>query len=92
MLQTQTPGGEPGHTCGRPERHAESNIPHSSRRRPVVCLAAADLTAETVQQQVQEAERSVDALVGLLHGQPAEGSAAGAPGEVPALPKEEVAC
>lgn len=50
-----------------------------------VCVSAADLTAETLQQQVQAADRSVDALLGVLQGQPAEGSAAGAPGEVPAL-------
>lgn len=48
-------------------------------------MSAADLTAETLQQQVQAADRSMDVLLGVLQGQPAEGSAAGAPGVVPAL-------
>lgn len=49
------------------------------------CFSAADLMVETVQQQVQTTDWSVDALIGVLHRQPAEGSAAGAPGEVATL-------
>lgn len=46
---------------------------------------SADLAREAVQQQVQAAERSLDSLVRFLDRQPAERSAAGAPGEVAAL-------
>lgn len=43
------------------------------------------LMSEAVQQQVQAAERRLDLLLWLLCWQPAEGSAAGAPGEVATL-------
>lgn len=45
----------------------------------------AHLVGEAVQQQVQAADRRLDPLLRLLCWQPAEGSAAGAPGEVTTL-------
>lgn len=45
----------------------------------------AHLVGEAVQQQVQAADRRLDPLLRLLCWQPAEGSAAGAPGEVATL-------
>lgn len=47
-----------------------------------------NLVSEAVQQQVQAADRSLDPLVRFLSRQPAEGSAAGAPGERPPLQEE----
>lgn len=47
-----------------------------------------NLVSEAVQQQVQAADRSLDSLVRFLCRQPAEGSAAGAPGEHPPLQEE----
>lgn len=45
----------------------------------------ANLHVQTVQQQVQAANWSLDLLIGVLLGQPAERSAARAPGKIPAL-------
>lgn len=47
-----------------------------------------DLVAEAVQEQVQAAERRLD-LLGVLLWQPAESSAAGAPGKVSALQEQK---
>lgn len=49
----------------------------------------AHLVGEAVEQQVQAAERRLDLLLRLLRRQPAEGSAAGAPGEVATLQDQE---
>lgn len=49
----------------------------------------AHLMGEAVQQQVQAADRRLDPLLRLLRWQPAEGSAAGAPGEVSTLRDHE---
>lgn len=49
------------------------------------CMAPADLSSEPVQKQVQNAARGLHLLLGVLLGQPAERSAAGAPGEVSTL-------
>lgn len=51
-------------------------------------MSVADLGAEAVQQQVQDADRGLDVLVGLVLGQPAERSAAGAPGKISTLHRE----
>lgn len=51
-----------------------------------------DLMAQAVQQQVQAADRSLDSLVRVLGRQPAERSAAGAPGEIPTLQEDSQTC
>lgn len=65
------------------EDHVGAADPNTGRR------TRTNLGAEAVQQQVQTADWSLDALVGFLWSrQPAERSAAGAPREVTTLQQE----